>query len=90
MKPDELISKRKALRASQHDLAYHSGIAQPNIAAMERGKRVIGKKVAAALEKGLRSIAASSSEVDDWWALRGSDIMSSPKLAALRRTKGIP
>jgi transcriptional regulator with XRE-family HTH domain len=49
MKPEKLIELRTALALTQHELADLTGIAQPNIAAMESGKRPIGAKSATRL-----------------------------------------
>jgi predicted transcriptional regulator len=88
MKPEEIISKRKALGASQQDLSYHSGIKQPNIAAMERGKRVISAKTVERLEKAFTALEAENKQMIDWCNRQDDSWMDAPHLVAIRRSMG--
>ena len=46
--------ERKRKRMTQKELSHMTGIPQPHISEMERGKRPIGKKIAGLLAKAMR------------------------------------
>jgi transcriptional regulator with XRE-family HTH domain len=54
-KAHEIVhEQRKRLGLSMQELARRTGIAQPNLSAIEHGKRVIGPAVAKKLGKALK------------------------------------
>lgn len=89
MTGEELKRRRKALKAAQADVAYHSGIKRPNIAAMEKGQRAISAKSEKKLEKALKIIQKENANIHKWFEANPG-WMDSPELVAIRRKANFP
>jgi transcriptional regulator with XRE-family HTH domain len=85
----ELRERREALKTTQGELGDVAGVAQSNIAAMESGKRPIGKKMAKRMEAALRTRKEEIDQFNAWLNKRDEGWMDSPELVELRRQHGM-
>ena len=81
----ELRELRLSAGVSQVGLADAAGLAKSNLALIEKGKRTMGKKVAARLATALGECIEERREVRRWWGTARSRVLDQPALVAIRR-----